>query len=90
MDAKQIPGEIEKRYGYTIRKGGTPDLKKEEPLALEEMKKIFKRHPAHSISNQLSSYDEFLSYIDDVKKSQDMKDVTLKLQSRVHEYLQKK
>jgi len=70
MDAKQIPGEIEKRYGYTIRKGGIPDLKKEEPLALEEMKKIFKRHPARSISNQLSSYDEFLKVYDKSPKFQ--------------------
>src|SRR5210317_989315 len=60
MDAKQIPGEIQKRYGYTIRKGGTPDLKTEEPLALEEMKKIFKRHPANKISNTLKSYNNFM------------------------------
>jgi hypothetical protein len=60
MDAKQIPGEIQKRYGYTIRKGGTPDLKTEEPLALEEMKKIFKRHPANKISNTLTSYNNFM------------------------------
>jgi len=60
MDAKQIPDEIQKRYGYTIRKGGTPDLKTEEPLALEEMKKIFKRHPANKISNTLTSYNNFM------------------------------
>lgn len=60
MDAKQIPDEMKKRYGYTIRKGGTPDLKSEEPLALEEMKQIFKRHPADKISNTLTSYNNFL------------------------------
>jgi len=60
MDAKQIPGEIQKRYGYTIRKGGTPDLKTEEPLALKEMKEIFKRHPANKISNTLTSYNNFM------------------------------
>jgi len=70
MDAKQIPGEIEKRYGYTIRKGGTPDLKKEEPLALKEMKQIFKRHPASKISNQLDSYKQFLSVYDKSPKFQ--------------------
>ena len=61
IDAKQIPIEIKKRYGYDIRKGGTPDLKKEGPLALEEMRKMFKRHPASKLSNTLSSYKEFLS-----------------------------
>jgi hypothetical protein len=60
MDAKKIPDEMQKRYNYIIRKGGTPDLKKEEPIALEEMKRIFKRHPANKISNKLTSYKHFL------------------------------
>ena len=60
MDAKQIPGEIQKRYGYTIRKGGTPDLKVEEPIALKEMKEMIKRHGADKISNGLDSYKHFL------------------------------
>jgi len=60
MDAKQIPDEMKKRYNYDIRKGGTPDLKKEEPLALKEMQQIFKRHRASDISNTLTSYNNFL------------------------------
>jgi len=60
MDAKKIPDEIQKRYNYVLRKGGTPDLKKEQPLALEEMKKIYKRHPANKISNGISDYKDFL------------------------------
>ena len=60
MDAKQIPIEVKKRYGYDIRKGGTPDLAVEEKLALKEMKEIFKRHGANKISNTLTSYDNFL------------------------------
>ena len=60
MDAKKIPEEMQKRYNYVLRKGGTPDLKKEQPLALEEMKKIYKRHPANKISNGISDYKDFL------------------------------
>jgi len=60
MDAKQIPIEIKKRYGYDIRKGGTPNLSVEEKLALKEMKEIFKRHGAKQISNTLTSYENFL------------------------------
>jgi len=70
MDAKQIPGEIQKRYDYTIRKGGTPDLKKEEPIALKEMEEIFKRHKASDISNTLTSYDNFMDIYDKAPKFQ--------------------
>jgi len=60
IDAKRIPEEMLKRYRYTIRKGGTPDLAKEQPIALEEMRKMFKRHGANKMSNDLKSYDDFL------------------------------
>jgi len=60
IDATKIPEEIKKRYNYTIRKGGTPDLKVEEPIALKEMKEMIKRHGAKKISNGLDSYKHFL------------------------------
>ena len=60
MDAKKIPDEIKRRYNYTIRKGGTPNLNVEGPIALKEMKEIFKRHPAKDISNTLTSYNNFM------------------------------
>src|SRR6056300_992021 len=60
IDATKIPDEINKRYKYTIRKGGTPDLKTEEPIALKEMKEMIKRHGAKKISNGLDSYKHFL------------------------------
>jgi len=64
MDAKKIPEEILKRYNYVLRKGGTPDLKKEEPLALEEMKKIYERHPAIKIAEEkygIRNYKDLVS-----------------------------
>ena len=70
MDAKQIPVEIKRRYGYEIRKGGTPDLKVEEKLALKEMKEIFQRHKASDISNTLTSYKNFLDVYDKAPKFQ--------------------
>ena len=70
MDAKQIPVEVKRRYGYEIRKGGTPDLKVEEKLALKEMKEIFKRHKASDISNTLTSYKNFLDVYDKAPKFQ--------------------
>jgi len=60
IDATKIPEEIKRRYNYTIRKGGTPDLKVEEPIALKEMKEMIKRHGADKISNGLDSYKHFL------------------------------
>ena len=60
IDATKIPEEIRRRYNYTIRKGGTPDLKVEEPIALKEMKKMINRHGAKKISNGLNSYNHFL------------------------------
>ena len=70
MDAKQIPIEVKKRYGYEIRKGGTPDLAIEEKIALKEMKEIFARHPANQISNTLTSYKNFLDVYDKAPKFQ--------------------
>lgn len=70
MDAKQIPVEVKKRYGYDIRKGGTPNLAVEEKLALKEMKEIFKRHGAKQISNTLTSYDNFLEIYEKAPKFQ--------------------
>lgn len=70
MDAKQIPIEVKKRYGYEIRKGGTPDLAIEEKIALKEMKEIFKRHPANQISNTLTSYKNFLDVYNKAPKFQ--------------------
>jgi hypothetical protein len=64
IDATKIPEEIKKRYNYTIRKGGTPDLKVEEPIALKEMKEMIKRHGAKKISNGLDSYKHFLELYD--------------------------
>lgn len=64
IDATKIPDEINKRYKYTIRKGGTPDLKVEEPIALKEMKEMIKRHGAKKISNGLDSYKHFLELYD--------------------------
>jgi len=70
MDAKKIPDEIKRRYNYTIRKGGVPNLSIEEPIALKEMKEIFKRHPAKDISNTLTSYNNFLDVYDKAPKFQ--------------------
>jgi hypothetical protein len=64
IDATKIPEEIKRRYKYTIRKGGTPDLKTEEPIALKEMKEMIKRHGAKKISNGLDSYKHFLELYD--------------------------
>ena len=64
IDATKIPDEINKRYKYTIRKGGTPDLKVEEPIALKEMKEMIKRHGAKKISNGLDGYKHFLELYD--------------------------
>jgi len=64
IDATKIPEEIKRRYNYTIRKGGTPDLKVEEPIALKEMKAMIKRHGAKKISNGLDSYKHFLELYD--------------------------
>lgn len=60
IDATKIPEEIKRRYNYTIRKGGTPDLKVEEPIALKEMKEMISRHGADKISNGLDSYKHFV------------------------------
>ena len=60
IDATKIPDEIKKRYGYTIRKGGTPDLKVEGPIALKEMKTMIERHGANKMSNGLSSYKQLV------------------------------
>lgn len=60
MDAKRIPEEMLKRYNYTIRKGGVPDLKKEEPIALKELEKIYKRHRPELISNGIKDYKDAL------------------------------
>ena len=60
IDATKIPEEIKKRYNYTIRKGGTPDLKVEAPIALKEMETMIKRHGASKMSNSLSSYKQLV------------------------------
>jgi hypothetical protein len=60
MDAKRIPEEMLKRYNYTIRKGGTPNLKIEEPIALKELEKIYKRHRPELISNGIKDYKDAL------------------------------
>lgn len=60
MDAKRIPEEMLKRYNYTIRKGGVPNLKIEEPIALKELEKIYKRHRPELISNNIKDYKDAL------------------------------
>lgn len=60
IDAKRIPEEMLKRYNYTLRKGGTPNLKIEEPIALKELEKIYKRHRADLISNGIKDYKDAL------------------------------
>jgi len=60
MDAKKIPEEMIKRYNYTIRKGGVPNLKIEEPIALKELEKIYKRHRPELISNGIKNYKDAL------------------------------
>ena len=60
IDATKIPEEIKRRYNYTIRKGGTPDLKVEAPIALKEMETMIKRHGASKMSNSLSSYKQLV------------------------------
>ena len=70
IDATKIPDEIQRRYEYTIRKGGTPDLKVEAPIALKEMKTMIERHGATKMSNSSSSYKQLVEIYDQAPEFQ--------------------
>lgn len=61
MDAKVVPKEFVKRYGYTLRQGGIPNIKAEEKIALQEMKEIYAKHGDKvSVSTDMNTYADFL------------------------------
>ena len=66
VDAKALPIEIKRRYGYDVRKGGIPDLKTEEKIGLKEIKECYdKQGRKVSVSPDIQTYKEFKKVYDD-------------------------
>ena len=60
VDAKKFPLEVSKRFGYTIRKEGEPDIKKDFAVAKKEYKEMYGLYKASDLSNKITSFNDLM------------------------------
>ena len=61
IDAKAYPKYVFETYGYKMRNGSDVDLKRDEKLALKEMKDVYNKYPPAKLSATIKNYNEILA-----------------------------
>jgi hypothetical protein len=60
VDAKKFPQEVSNRLGYTIRKEGEPDIKKDFAVAKKEYKEMYGLYKSSELSNKITSFNDLM------------------------------
>lgn len=60
VDARKFPQEVSDRLGYTIRKEGEPDIKKDFAVAKKEYKEMYGLYKASELSNKITSFNDLI------------------------------
>jgi len=60
VDAKKFPSEVSKRFRYTIRKEGEPDIQKDFAVAKKEYKEMYGLYSASDLSNKIRSFNDLI------------------------------
>ena len=86
VNAKEFPGYVKERYGYTVRKEPVePDVQKDFETARKEYAEIYKRFSPQLLSNKIQNYKDLIATYE--KSPVFMKKRFIKLITFIYPYL---